>query len=178
MQVYDRVIIIHIIPMFFPTGFSKELKRTCWSQGFDQKGECYKTKLFDLIKCSHGFNAIVTAMFMALMIFISAIRKMKLMYLWLRVTHSCNLPIYMGNLRSMKKIEFTIHFVSTKFCPNILVLFFLCALCGRGDTPTCLADSQLREEYRCIAATSSCWMPCLAPLLTTKYYPLPNLSCS
>ena len=24
----------------------------------------------------------------------------------------------MGNLRSMKKIEFTIHFVSTKFCPN------------------------------------------------------------
>ena len=118
MQVYDRVIIIHIIPMFFPTGFSKELKRTCWSQGFDQKGECYKTKLFDLIKCSHGFNAIVTAMFMALMIFISAIRKMKLMYLWLRVTHSCNLPIYMGNLRSMDKIEFTIHFVSTKFCPN------------------------------------------------------------
>ena len=94
MQVYDRVIIIHIIPMFFPTGFSKELKRTCWSQGFDQKGECYKTKLFDLIKCSHGFNAIVTAMFMTLMIFISAIRKMKLMYLWLRVTHSCNLSIY------------------------------------------------------------------------------------
>ena len=120
MQVYDRVIIIHIIPMFFPTGFSKELKRTCWSQGFDQKGECYKTKLFDLIKCSHGFNAIVTAMFMALMIFISAIRKMKLMYLWLRVTHSCNLPIYMGNLRSMEKREFTIHFVSTKFCPNTL----------------------------------------------------------
>ena len=55
---------------------------------------------------------------MALMIFISAIRKMKLMYLWLRVTHSCNLPIYMGNLRSMEKREFTIHFVSTKFCPN------------------------------------------------------------
>ena len=26
MQVYDRVIIIHIIPMFFLTGFSKELK--------------------------------------------------------------------------------------------------------------------------------------------------------
>ena len=81
---------------------------------------CYKTKLFDLIKCSHGFNAIVTAMFMALMIFISAIRKMKLMYLWLRVTHSCNLPIY-GKLEINERMEnFTIHFVSTKFCPNTL----------------------------------------------------------
>jgi len=54
-------------------------------------------------------------MFMALMIFISAIRKMKLMYLWLRVTHSCNLPIY-GKLEINERREnFTIHFVYTKF---------------------------------------------------------------
>ena len=54
------------------------------------------------------FKAIVTAMFMALIIFISAIRKKKLMYLWLGVTHSCNLPIY-GKLEiNEKHTEFTI----------------------------------------------------------------------
>jgi len=51
-----------------------------------------QNQLFDLIKWSHGFKAFVTAMFMALIIFIFSIRKKKLMYLWLRVTHSCNLP--------------------------------------------------------------------------------------
>ena len=43
-------------------------------------------------------------MFMALIIFISAIRKKKLMYLWLRVTHSCNLPIY-GKLEINEKLH-------------------------------------------------------------------------
>ena len=41
---------------------------------------------------------------MALIIFISAIRKKKLMYLWLSVTHSCNLPIY-GKLEINEKLH-------------------------------------------------------------------------
>ena len=77
-----------------------------WAQGSSNK--LLQNQLFDLIECSHGFKAIVTAMFMALMIFISAIRKKKLMYLWLGVTHSCNLPIY-GKLEINEKYtEFTI----------------------------------------------------------------------
>ena len=68
------------------------------------KGGVLQNQLFDLIECSHGFKAIVTAMFMALIIFISAIRKKKLMYLWLRVTHSCNLPIY-GKLEINEKLH-------------------------------------------------------------------------
>ena len=60
---------------------------------------------------------------------------MKLMYLWLRVTHSCNLPIYMGNLRSMEKREFTIHFVSTKFCTNTLSALALASWVEEEELP-------------------------------------------
>ena len=42
---------------FFPQGFSKELKETCWSQdGLNQRGECYNT-LFDLIKTTVTIEA-------------------------------------------------------------------------------------------------------------------------
>src|SRR6185503_3390371 len=94
--------------------------RSPWLPEALQGASCYKTKLFDLIKCSHGFNAIVTAMFMALMIFISAIRKMKLMYLWLRVTHSCNLPIY-GKLEiNEMRYRISPYILSTQNSPNTL----------------------------------------------------------
>ena len=86
----------------------------------DRDNNMLQNKLFDLIKCSHGFKAIVIAMFMTLIIFISAIREKKLMYLWLGVTHSCNLPIY-GKLEinenyTQNSLSYWLH----KFCSNTL----------------------------------------------------------
>jgi hypothetical protein len=52
MQVHNRVITNQIIPIFFPRGFSKELKNMLIQEGLDKKGECYKTSLFDLVNAA------------------------------------------------------------------------------------------------------------------------------